>query len=172
MNRYKFAILFLLVSGVMVSTLSIGRTSVHASGEPNAEPNNAFSVYLPLVYFSCTPDPPGESNNINDALTVCSGQTVSGQVSDEDWDDVYKIQAGPNQQLTISMNGSGGDADLFLFPPGATNVDTDTWADLSDNDGNNENIQYTVPAGGFWYIDVFSYKGTTNYNLTITLSGP
>jgi len=156
----------------MVTSLSIGRTSAHASGDLKAEPDNAYSIYLPLVINPCTPAPPGESDNVNDALTVCSGQTVSGQVSDADWDDVYKIWTVANQKLTISMNGSGGDADLFLFPPGTTDVVTDPWAALSENDGNNEYIQYTVLEGGYWYIDVFSWAGTTNYNLTITLSGP
>jgi hypothetical protein len=172
MNRQRFAILVLLISLVMVSTLSIGSTSVRASGEPNVEPDGVNSVYLPLVQVSCKPDPPGESDNVNNALTVCSGQTVSGQVSGEDWDDVYKILTVANQQLTISMSGSGGDADLFLFPPGTTDVDTDPWADVSGNDDNNEYIQYTVLEGGSWYIDVFSWEGTTNYNLTIILSGP
>jgi len=177
MNRPRFAILLLLISLTMVLTLSIDRISVLASGELNAEPDADYYIYLPLISgrpkpSSCTPDPPGESDNINDALTVCSGQTVSGQVSDDDWDDVYKILTVANQQLTLSMNGSGGDADLYLFPPGTSNVDTDPYTETSQNEDNNEYIQYTVTEGGFWYIDVFSYEGTINYNLTITLSGP
>ena len=156
----------------MVSTMSIGRTSVQASGELNAELDNTHSVYLPIVNYTCIPDLPRDSDNVNSAVTVCSGQTVSGHVSDEDWDDVYKIQSKANQQLTISMNGNGGDADLFLFPPGTTDIDTDSWAAASGSDGNTELIQYTILEGGFWYIDVFSYSGTTNYNLTMTLSNP
>jgi len=90
----------------------------------------------------------------------------------DDLDDVYKILTVANQQLTISMNGTGGDADLYLFPPGTTDVDNDPWAADSAFDGNNEYIQYTVVEGGFWYIDVYSWEGTTNYNLTIVLSSP
>ena len=172
MNRQRFSILVLLISLAVVSTLSIGLTSVRASGETNAEPDDAYTVYLPLVSFSCTPDPPGESDNVNDALTVCSGQTLSGQVSNDDRDDVYKILTVANQQLTISLNGSGGDVDLYLFPPATTDVWTDPEAAYSAKDGNNEYIQYTVLEGGYWYIDVFSWAGTTNYNVTITLSGP
>ena len=127
MNRQRFNILVLLISLTMVLTLSIDRISVRASGELNTEPDDDYFIYLPLISgqpkpSSCTPDPAGESDNINDALTVCSGQTVSGQVSDDDWDDVYKILTVANQQLTLSMNGSGGDADLYLFPPGTSNV--------------------------------------------------
>jgi len=172
MNRKRIVFPVLLISIVMVTSLSVGRTSAHASGDLKAEPDNALSIYLPLVIKSCLPAPPGESDNVNDALTVCSGQTVSGQVSDADWDDVYKIWTMANQQLTISMNGSGGDADLFLFPPGSTDVDSDPWAAESAFDGNDEFIQYTVLESGFWYIDVFSYSGSTNYNVTITLSSP
>ena len=172
MNRQRIVFPVLLISIVMVTSLFIGRTSAHASGDLKAEPDNAYSIYLPLVINPCTPAPPGESDNVNDALTVCSGQTVSGQVSDADWDDVYKILSKANQKLTISMNGTGGDADLYLFSPDTTDVDSDLWAAESAHDGNNESIQYTVLEGGFWYIDVFSYSGSTNYNVTITLSSP
>jgi hypothetical protein len=51
-------------------------------------------------------------------------------------------------------------------------VNTDTPSASSRNWGNNESIQGTVLVGGFWYIDVYSYEGTTNYNVTVTLSGP
>jgi hypothetical protein len=136
-----------------------------------------WSIFLPAVFKnfglpSCQPDPPGESDNVDDALIVCSGQTVSGQVSDADWDDVYKIRAMVNQELTISMNGSGGDADLFLFPPGTTDIENDPYVDSSAHPGNDEFLQGTVLTAGFWYIDVYSYEGTTNYNVTVTLSDP
>jgi len=100
-------------------------------------------VFLPLIIrnpapsTTCTPDPSGESSNIADSIKICSGQTVSGQVNrDNDEDDVYKIWATSGQQLTISMNGTGGDADIYLYPPGSTNVWTDTPAAYSDNYSN------------------------------------
>ena len=161
-----------MVSLAMLLNLSIGPTGARVSGAPIAQQGDHY-IYLPLVFKQfCTPDPSAESDNVNDALAVSSGQIVCGQVSDNDRDDVYKIMTVANQQLTISMNGSGGDADLFLFPPGTTDVDSDPWAAESAFDGNNEYIQYTVLEGGFWYIDVFSYSGSTNYNVTITLSSP
>ena len=129
-------------------------------------------IYLPIIKTSCFPDPPGQSDNIEDALTVCSGQTISGQVDDDDWDDVYKIQAAANQQLTVSMNGSGGDADLYLYSPDATDINTDDYADSSTNIGNDEFIQWTVPEAGFWYIDVNSFTGNTDYNVTVSLLRP
>ncbi len=139
----------------------------------------AYTVYLPLVFRGCIPSPPGESNNVADALTICSGRTVSGQVNDSDFDDVYKIFTEANQTLTISMNGSGvggpGDADLYLYPPGTTDIYADPFVDSSISLTNNEFIQGTVLVGGFWYIDVFDCcdgDGGTNYNLTAILSGP
>ncbi len=138
-------------------------------------------VYLPIVVTGasngsvptdCIPDPPGESDNIADALTVCSGQTVSGQVDDLDFDDVFKISVEPGQQLTVSMDGSGGDADLYLYPPGATDVMTDIPYAASISLGHSESIQVTIPAGGYWYVDVYSFSGTTDYVVTISLSSP
>ena len=137
----------------------------------NSWGSSGWSDVQPVtVRSSCIPDPPGESDNIDDALTICSRQTVSGQVSADDRDDVYKIVARANQLLTISMNGSGGDADLYLFPPGTTDVTTDPYVAWSDNYGNDEVIQGTVLEGGLWYIDVLSSEGTTKYKVTATLS--
>ncbi len=140
---------------------------------------SSYTISLPIVLASCIPSPPGESDNVVDALTICSGQTVSGHVNDNDWDDVYKIWAAANQQVTISMNGTGvggpGDADLYLYPPSTTDINSDPFSDFSENPGNNEFIQGTVLVEGFWYIDVFDCcdgDGGTNYNLTVTLSGP
>lgn len=140
------------------------------------------SVFLPAVLkpgqvVTCTPSPAGESNNVGDALTVCSGQTVHGQVSDSDWDDVYKITAVANQTLTLSMSGTGvggpGDADLNLYLPGTTNISTASPYAYSNQYGNNENIQKVLPQSGVWYIDVLDFKdgdGGTDYTLSITLT--
>jgi hypothetical protein len=145
-------------------------------------PTASYTVNLPLVLGPCIPSAPGESDSTVDALTVCSGQTVSGQVNDDDWDDVYQIWTVAHQTLTISMNGTGvggpGDADLFLFPPGTTDLDEDPWSARSISDSNSEFIQYTVKeedVEGYWYIDVWDCcddDGGTNYNVTVTLSGP
>lgn len=136
-------------------------------------------VYLPTVAKPAPPPPPppptcvpetGDSNNINDALTTCSGHTASGQVSDDDWDDVYKIMMQAGQYLLITMNGVGGDADLYLYPPGTTDIYTDPYVASSTNWDNNELISGQVLDSGYWYINVYSYEGTTNYNLTAVVS--
>lgn len=140
-------------------------------------------IYLPMIIKSgasttvCTPSPAGDSDNVNDALTVCSGQTVTGQVSDSDLDDVYKITVVANQTLTLSLSGTGvggtGDADLYLYPPGTTDVFTDAPFEVSDSAGNSESMSEVLPQGGVWYIDIYDAvdgDGGTNYSLTITLS--
>ncbi|MGB0383464.1 MAG: CAP domain-containing protein [Ardenticatenaceae bacterium] len=154
--------------------------------DPNASPTptpRGARLYLPLLMRpspaptatptpsstgNCTPDSAGDSDNINDALTICSGQTVSGQVSSNDKNDVYKIWAEANQGVSISLNGSGGNADLYLYSPDSTDVNSDPVVTGSTGSGNNELIQGTFLNSGFWYIDVFSREGTTNYNLTVT----
>jgi secreted trypsin-like serine protease len=132
-------------------------------------------AYLPIITKSpgsstgCTS--PGESSNISNALTVSSGQTVCGQVADPaDLDDVYKIFVSAGQQITISMNGAGGDADLFLYPPGSTDIYANLPAASSENPNNNEFIQITATTSGFWYVDIFAFSGSTNYNVTTTIN--
>jgi hypothetical protein len=136
-------------------------------------------IYLPVALArergdgngdSCTPDPPGDSDNIADARTVCSGQTISGQVSAiSDRDDVYKIYLESGQRLTLSMTGSGDDADLYLYPPGSTDVWSDTPAAFSENEGNNETIDGTVFTTGYWYIDIYAYSGSSSFQVVVTV---
>lgn len=136
-------------------------------------PDNAdFTILFYGAGLGYICPPIGESDNINDALTINSGQTVCGQVGPADIDDVYQIQVLANQEVTVQMTGAGGDADLYLYPPGTTDVTTDPWAANSTNTGNKEFIQGTALAGGFWYVDIYAYSGTSNYFVTVTLSGP
>jgi hypothetical protein len=119
----------------------------------------------------CIASQPGESNNIADALTICSGQTVSGQVSkNTDRIDVYKIYAEAGKLLTITLTGSGNDADLYLYPPSATDVTMDPNVAYSEDSGTNELIQYTTPVSGYWYVSVFAYEGTISYNLKLVVA--
>lgn len=130
-------------------------------------------VYLPLVTKPVCVTPSGDANNIGQALTFCNGQTASGQVSKSaDPTDVYRISASHEQLLTISLNGSGGDADLYLFPPGSTNIFNNSPVTGSERIGNIESIETGIFTSGTWYILVYSFSGTTNYNLTATTINP
>lgn len=135
-------------------------------------------TYLPILLNDngstpqeCVASQPGESNNISDALTICSGQTVSGQVSKSiDRIDVYKIYAEMGRFLTITLTGSGNDADLYLCPPSATDVTIDPNVAYSENNGTNELIQYITTVSGNWYVSVFAYEGTINYDLKVAVT--
>jgi hypothetical protein len=87
-------------------------------------------------------------------------------------DDVYKIPVLAGQQLTITLTGSGGDADLYLYPPETTDINVDAWVENSINLNNNEFIQTVVSANGFWYIDVRTFSGSTAYQLAVTIGNP
>jgi hypothetical protein len=129
------------------------------------------TLFLPMLLSPCPPG--GESSNILDARAICSGERVSGQVSRPgDIDDVYKIFVSANQTLTLALNGSGGDADLYLYPPTTVDVNTDPYTAASVRVGNNEFIQVNIPTSGFWYIDIYAFAGATTYNVTATVSGP
>jgi secreted trypsin-like serine protease len=137
-------------------------------------------IYLPLITKgtgACVPDAPGESSNISNARKMCSGQTVTGSVrrnSPTDADDVYKIYVEHDQTLTVNMTGSGsGDADLYLYRPGSTDVNTDYWTLVSGTNSNNESFTVRIFATGYWYLDIYAYSGgTVNYSLTATVNWP
>jgi len=144
---------------------------VMTSGPNGNSPWSNIESVVVGASTSCTPDPAGESDNINDAIIVCAGQTVTGQVSDADLDDVYRIYAVNGQVLTLTTSGTGGgDVDLYLYLPDATDIYVDTPVAYSLSVGNNEMISGTVSATGYWYIDLYSYSGTIDYTLMITLS--
>jgi hypothetical protein len=134
--------------------------------------------FLPLVIkspgsasVSCTPVTPPESNNAVDAATLCSDQTAYGYIDRAtDLDDVYKIWVNAGQRISITMSGTGGDADLFLYPPGTTDVNINPIAVSSTNDGNNEAIYAPISVSGFWYIDIYAYTDATNYTVKVTIT--
>lgn len=145
------------------------------SGYVNGPPTG-FKVYLPLLRngSACTPGATGEPNdNVNTAKPICSGQVVSGQVNSvSDIDDVYAIQLAAGQRLTVTMTGSGGDADLFLYKPGTTNVLTDPISAASATATSNESFSVVIFKPGTWYIDVYAYSGSATYTLTATVTTP
>jgi hypothetical protein len=135
-----------------------------------------FGSFLPLIHNpslpimpGCVPDPPGETDNIDDARLICSDQLVTGHVSQTDLNDVYKIWIEAGQEVLILMAGTGGDADLFLYPPGTRDVNTDPAVAWSINLDNNEVIYGQALVAGYWYVNVFSYAGETNYELMVQL---
>jgi hypothetical protein len=118
----------------------------------------------------CTPDPAGESNNINDALTVCSGHPASGEVSGSDQWDVYRIHFADNTGIRIELSGSGGDAAIGLYGPSATDVLVNPPIRTSQTPGSNdERIAGIIRDPGGWYVAVRAFASeATNYTLQAT----
>lgn len=139
-------------------------------------------AYLPWVIINsaasgaCVPDPAGDSNNISDALIICNGQIINGTtLHSNDADDVYKIYALNGSTITITMTGSGGNSDLYLFPPDTNDVNSDYWYYRSTNEGNNEFISQILNETGYWYVDIYSKLSSTtitNYQITVTITSP
>jgi hypothetical protein len=129
------------------------------------------NVYLPWIGNPIPESPPGEDPQdlIAQAQEIFSGAANSGQVNANTPNVVYKIYAEANTRLTAQLTGSGGDADIYLFPPGTTNIYEDPVADYSANESSEELIQGTVLATGNWYIVVSLYADTVDYQLTVTL---
>lgn len=143
---------------------------------PTPGPMDKF-VYLPVILRSdrCLYEIGDVADDIDQLPRgVVSGQELCGQVSNSDWDDVYRIYAGVGQQLTLKMSGTGTDADLYLFAPGTPSVYGYSSYASSLNSDSSEFIQVTLPQSGYWYIDVYWYinqpAGTTDYQLTVTLN--
>lgn len=136
--------------------------------------NFAGSSSNPAPSVACTPDPPGDSEDIADALTICAGQAVAGQLGGSDFVDVYKISLIGNQLMTIKLNGSGpGDANPWLYPPETTSVNSDPAIEFPITPGNNDAFLTTTRYGGEWYVAVWNFNpGAVDYTLTVTVSPP
>ncbi len=68
------------------------------------------------------------------------------------------------------MTGEGGDADLALYDPTASDVDVDVPAATSGNDDSFETIDGRTLTGGDWYPMPFAFDGLTVYELGVYVS--
>jgi hypothetical protein len=119
---------------------------------------------------ACTPDATRETSNVGDAQTICPQQTVAGTVNVAgDRDDVFRIALPANQYIRITMTGTGGDADLYLYPPGTTTVTGGGYYARSILVNSNEMIETTTNVAGNWYVDVYAYQEGTSYSIKVEL---
>ncbi len=137
--------------------------------------SNQMNSGARCVPGSVTPPPGGggngaDSSDVGDAIQINPGDTVSGSVNEvDDRDDVFKIDLQAGDTLFVVLEGSGGDADLYLYPPGTATVNAQSaHVQHSQGDDSNETIVYEINETGTWYIDVYSYRGFTTYELTVT----
>lgn len=83
-----------------------------------------------------------------------------------DFDDVYAVNLNAGQSITVALKGPGNaDFDLYLYPPGSTDMTVDPLAAGSSASGSVELLNYTAEGPGTYYLDVYSYSGSGGYTL-------
>ncbi len=87
-------------------------------------------------------------------------------------DHVYSVTLAAGERLSIVMHSSGGDADVFLFGPGATDVTVDTPVAGAATPYDPELLVYDVPAGagGTYYVNVWAAAGSPAYELSASIA--
>ncbi|RSD26984.1 S8 family serine peptidase [Mesobacillus subterraneus] len=89
-------------------------------------------------------------------------------ISNKDY--VYAILLKEGEALNLSLNGTAGaDFDLYVYSQEAESADNANGiVALSENPGTStEAIQFVAPMSGFYFIDVFAFKGKGNYKLAV-----
>lgn len=88
-----------------------------------------------------------------------AGETGRSQVAG-DTDDTYRVELAAGQVLTLTIaDTTAGDLDLYLMDAAENTVATSEGTDLTET--------ITVPATGTYLIDVYAYRGASNYTLII-----
>lgn len=67
------------------------------------------------------------------------------------------------------MTNSGGDADLYLYAPNTTDVTDNNFFARSTLTAQDELIEATTDAAGYWFVNVYAYSGRTDYQLRVEL---
>lgn len=100
----------------------------------------------------------GGNDPINDQVTNVS-------VAKSQWQRYTQVLPAGYSDMTISMSGGNGDADLYIRR-GAQSTSS-TYDCRPYKDGNNESCSFTNPAEGTWYIDIYGYKASSGITLTL-----
>jgi M6 family metalloprotease-like protein len=99
----------------------------------------------------------------------------SGSVSrDSDLDDVFRIALTAGQTLTASITGpSGGDFDMYLYPPGMMTVNVVGGMVAAANGGSYpRGFTYLPSQSGTYYLDVYADAGAGDYTVTYAGAAP
>ncbi|MCE5228055.1 hypothetical protein LLG95_00470 [bacterium] len=95
---------------------------------------------------------------------------VTGKLDEnKDIDDIYRISLTAGQVLYASITGTTDTLfDVFLFPPTATDVNSDQTVAIDFRESYPFLLRYTVPSGlsGNYYLDTYCAAGTGSYTIT------
>ena len=110
------------------------------------------------------PDYAGNTPTAARQVTVGSTSTTwSDWVGTEDTNDYYKFTLANSSNFNLSLNGLSSDADVHLLDSTGT-----TLLQSSTSGGTSAESISTVLNAGAYYVRVFPYSGSTNYNLSMS----
>ncbi|MEY2985219.1 MAG: hypothetical protein RLZZ568_1836 [Cyanobacteriota bacterium] len=106
--------------------------------------------------------PDNAGNNIANAAPIALNDSRSDAVGSFDQDDYYRLDLTSSGEITINLTGLSSDIDLKLLDGNGNEITS------SVNGGsNNESITSQLNAG-IYYLHVYPWSGSSNYNLTVT----
>lgn len=85
-----------------------------------------------------------------------------------DKDDVFAVMLEEGEALNLALNGKAGtDFDLYVYHEESENVqNANGLVAFSENEGtSDEAIQFIAPVTGFYFVNVYAYKGKGDYKL-------
>lgn len=86
-------------------------------------------------------------------------------VSRRQWTRYTLDLAAGYADLSVSLSGGSGDADLYVTQ--GKQSTTSTYNCRPYKNGNNETCNFTSPAEGTWYVDIYGYSAASGITLTL-----
>ncbi|SET60759.1 S8 family serine peptidase [Paenibacillus sp. NFR01] len=103
--------------------------------------------------------------------TPYAGGSLTNRLDEaSDVNDVYALELHAGEDISIELSGDKGtDFDLYLFAPEAETVQgNQNLLAYSEHEGTSaESIAYTVTKSGTYYLDVYAFKGSGSYTLSM-----
>jgi subtilisin family serine protease len=108
-----------------------------------------------------------------------TGTQVSDFLDPFDTEDVYSVQLGKGDTITVNLSSpsnNGNDFDLYLYSPSATTVNynspayIDSVAHSFNEDTSTETVTYVADVAGKYFIDVSWFDGSGPYVLTLNIT--
>jgi Zn-dependent metalloprotease len=121
-----------------------------------------IKAYSAFSGLSLTGSFTGGSTGGNPAI---NGSESNVAVSQGQWKRFTQVLPAGYANMTISLSGGSGDADLYIRR-GAQSTSS-TYDCRPYKNGNNESCSFTNPAAGTWYIDIFGYSAASGMTLTL-----
>lgn len=127
----------------------------------------ALAVLLAAVMLPVGAVPAmGAADDDFPGVPIMASPIVGTLDEDTDFDDVFSVYLNAGQSITAALKGPGdADFDLYLYPPGSTDIVADPIEDSSAWSGSVELLNYTAETSGVYYLDVYAYSGSGSYTL-------